>query len=82
MSANHIHHVHLAVDWPQVLNDLRQRRVKTGLIARYTGLSTGNIREYRLGVKSPMHANGERIIEFWIRETGKQRVQLPLVQVY
>lgn len=72
--------VQLVVDWPQMLNELRRLEIRTGQISEFTGLSTGNIREYRLGEKSPMHFNGERIILFWMQCTGKNRALLPMVE--
>lgn len=67
-----------SVDWTALLNELRRLRIRTGMIGEFTGLSTGNIREYRLGNKSPLHANGERIIYFWMQATHKGREQLPM----
>lgn len=72
--------IQLVVDWPEMLNELRRLQIRTGMIGEFTGLSTGNIREYRLGLKSPMHANGERIIAFWIQATRKERAQLPMIE--
>ena len=69
---------HPTVDWPALLNDLRRRGLRTGTIAEFAYLSTGNIRDYRLGVKCPNHAHGERIIAFWMSSTMQTREQLPM----
>lgn len=72
--------VEIVVDWQAMLNELRHMGIRTGQISMRVGLSSGNIREYRLGIKSPMHCNGERIIEYWMRLTAKTREQLPMVE--
>lgn len=72
--------IQLVVDWPEMLNELRRLQIRTGMIGEFTGLSTGNIREYRLGLKAPLHSNGERLIAFWIQCTLKPREQLPMVE--
>jgi hypothetical protein len=72
--------IQFVVDWPVLLNELRNMGIGSGQISMRVYLSSGNIREYRAGLKSPMHANGERIIEYWMRKTGKNRSQLPMVE--
>lgn len=68
----------LVVDWQALLNDLRRRGLRTGTIAEQVGLSSGNLREYRLGLKCPMHANGERLIEFYLASTMQTRDRIPM----
>lgn len=54
--------------------------IKSGQIGMRVDLSSGSIREYRLGSKTPLHNNGERIIEYWMRITAKDRSQLPMIE--
>lgn len=72
--------VETVVDWSEMLNELRRMGIRTGQISMRVHLSSGNIREYRLGMKSPMHNNGEKIIEYWMRLTQKTRDQIPMVE--
>lgn len=72
--------VKMAVDWVALLDELQALELKTREIAQHIGLSHSMLVEYRQGVKSPSHANGERLIEFWTRCTGKQRDLLPMCE--
>jgi hypothetical protein len=70
----------IVVDWPRLLNELRHMGIRSGQIGMRVNLSSGSVREYRLGIKAPLHSNGERIIQYWSRVTGKDRSQLPMVE--
>lgn len=72
--------IETVVNWSEMLNELRRMGIRTGQISMRVHLSSGNIREYRLGIKAPMHSNGERIIEYWIKLTGKTRADLPMME--
>ena len=66
------------VDWPELLHELRRAGFHTGSIAEHTELGASTLREYRAGVSTPLHANGERLIRFWAQALGKDRAQLPI----
>jgi hypothetical protein len=68
------------VDWEALLEQLRDLEVRTGTISEATGIAVSTIREYRLGMKTPLHAKGEAIIRFWCSTTGRDRKDLPMTQ--
>lgn len=70
----------LVVDWVALLEQLHAKDLGTRVIAQHIGLSHSMLVEYRQGVKSPTHANGERLIAFWTMCTGKQRDDLPMCE--
>lgn len=66
------------VDWVILLEQLRDLGVRTGTISENTGIAVSTLREYRLAMKSPLHANGEAIIRYWCERTGLNRAQVPM----
>lgn len=68
------------VDWPALLEQLRDREVRTGTISEHTGIAVSTLREYRGGLKSPLHSNGEALIRFWCKATGQVRELVPMTQ--
>lgn len=73
--------IEVVVDWQAVLNELRTMGIRTGQISMRVHLSSGMLREYRLGLKAPGHANGEKIIAYWMRLTDKSREQIPTKEI-
>jgi len=66
------------VDWSRVLLDLRfTYRYSATQIGREVGLSHTQVSRLSSNGQ-PFHSNGERIIELWIKQTGKTRDDLPL----
>ena len=67
----------LVVDWVTLMAELRRMGMPARTIASHVSLSHSVLIDYAQGVKSPIHANGERLIAFWMQATGKAREQLP-----
>jgi orotate phosphoribosyltransferase-like protein len=70
------------VDWSELLNDLRRRGLRTRQIAENLEMSHSTLVEYGQGVKSPLHANGERLIAYWCSVTSKTREEVPHTQAF
>jgi len=72
--------VKLVVDWVTLLEQLRDAGIRTGTISERTGVAVSTLREYRLGIKSPLHSSGEAIVRFWCESTGKDREFVPMTE--
>lgn len=67
------------IDWPAVIDELRQRGLTSAAIAEQCGISATTIKEWRQGIKSPLYSTGEALVAFWCQFTGKTVEQLPRV---
>lgn len=65
------------VDWVAIIQQLRETKT-IPQIAEGSGLAKNMIIGMANGYNHPRHANGELIIAFWMRETGKTRDDLPM----
>jgi hypothetical protein len=69
-----------AVDWPLLLEELRLTKLSFREIAKVVEVSHVALINYSAMTSSPLHANGERLIEFWCQRTGKVRQQVPMTE--
>jgi lambda repressor-like predicted transcriptional regulator len=65
------------VDWAALVDGLRRHGFPLSEVSRVTGVSITSLKEYRLAIKSPLHATGERLIVYWCGVTNSTREQLP-----
>lgn len=69
----------LVVDWAAIMMQLQKLGIGPRALGRELTISHSQLIEYREYVKTPNHANGERIIEYWCRATGAARDSVPMM---
>ena len=67
----------LVVDWSAIIADLRRHGISTYQLEGLVGISKSQLVGYGAGTSAPLHAPGERLIEFWCQITTSTREQLP-----
>ena len=72
----------LAINWAQILDDLRAHGVARDEIHFAIGaqLTHNMIRHYRRGVQ-PLHWRGERLLALWCSKTHKARDSAPTQEI-
>lgn len=70
----------LAVDWVEVLAELRRMGYSLRAIAEHIELAHSNLVLYAQGTSRPLHATGERLVAFYLQATGKVREQVPMTR--
>lgn len=64
------------VDWFRLLADLKRSGLSLYDIERETSIPTSTLGGYIDGAE-PRYANGERLIDLWLRKTGRNVDTLP-----
>ena len=67
----------LTVDWFTVVAELKRHGYSLYTLAAMVGIPKDTIYRWACG-SMPNHADGERVILFWIDTTGKERAMLPM----
>ena len=65
------------VDWFKIINDLENTKLDRIDIAKAVGAGKSTVTEWRSLKFNPKYAQGERLVDLWIRRTGKDRKSLP-----
>ena len=66
----------LRIDWFRVLADLQEAGFPNDETAHQIDAPVRTLRDWKYGAE-PRHADGERLIGFWVLATGKDRESLP-----
>ena len=53
------------IDWPEVINDLVRRGMRTEAIAERAAIPRATLNGYRNQGAEPKHSDGERLLELW-----------------
>ncbi len=69
--------VAMRVDWFQVIADLRRCGYHNSSVAEVVGVARSTILYWGQGGE-PKYTDGERLVEFWSRATGRDRAHLPM----
>lgn len=64
------------VCWALILQDLCTGRLNVNGLARELDIPRSTLRGWIEG-QQPGHSDGERLLEYWIKATGKSREQIP-----
>lgn len=64
------------IDWFRVLADLRRAGLSTIAVGSQLQVPDSTIRGWKMG-SEPRHADGESLVDLWMRVLGRQRAQLP-----
>lgn len=67
----------LVVDFESIIEGLRRGGFRLATIARETGIARTTLIDYLINGAMPLHANGERLIEFYCRAMLVERRCLP-----
>ena len=68
----------IRIDWFQVINDLGRRGFPLQLIADSVDVAKSTVHGWKQGAE-PKHGDGERLIAFWCRASGRDRGDLPMI---
>lgn len=70
------------VDWPRILEDLRQKDHSLYDIAGLTGIPKPTLVGYKNDDREPPHAIGSLLLRFWSEVTGNDPDAAPIVPRY
>lgn len=65
------------VDWFRVIVHLRQHGQSMAQVAREIGVPRQTIHGWAVYEATPLHDNGEALIDHWARVTGNSRSDVP-----
>ncbi|WP_439671443.1 hypothetical protein [Cupriavidus necator] len=68
----------MVVDWHALLIQLQRAGQSTSKIAAGSNVRRSTFLGWKNGGAQPRHPEGERMIAFWCRVTGKGRADLPM----
>ena len=68
------------VDWFQVINGLSRAGYSPQSVADEVGVARTTLLGWKQGAE-PRYTEGERLVAFWCRVTGRERETLPRVAV-
>lgn len=67
------------VDWFAIFSGLLRRGITLALVSQQTKVPTGTLQGWKQGAE-PKHADGERIIAFYLQVTGESREKVPMTR--